>query len=160
MNGNRKLNDDKSENVMIHPIFLTTFFSKDEKKPVFPVMKNNKIYMDVNKEKIKNNQLAKFSEKPYTSINSKLILDLKKITNLVDIENMLDKNDFKTDFEFRYYFNLFVRLNLDKMSNIQLNLLEEFLIKYLKKNNQSLNSKKINLSFNKDLFRIYSGKLY
>lgn len=144
MNGNRKLNDDKSENVMIHPIFLTTFFSKDEKKPVIPVMKNNKIYMDVNKEKIKNNQLAKFSEKPYTSINSKLILDLKKITNLVDIENMLDKNDFKTDFEFRYYFNLFVRLNLDKMSNIQLNLLGDFLIKYLKKNNQSLNSKKIN----------------
>ena len=115
MNGNRKLNDDKSENVMIHPIFLTTFFSKDEKKPVFPVMKNNKIYMDVNKEKIKNNQLAKFSEKPYTSINSKLILDLKKITNLVDIENMLDKNDFKTDFEFRYYFNLFVRLNFNKI---------------------------------------------
>lgn len=144
MNGNRKLNNDKSENIMIHPIFLTTFFSKDDKKPIIPVMKNNKIYMDVNKEKIKNNQLAKFSEKPYTSINSKLILDLKKITNLVDIENMLDKNDFKTDFEFRYYFNLFVRLNLDKMSNIQLNLLEEFLIKYLKKNNQSLNSKKIN----------------
>ena len=144
MNGNRKLNDDKSENVMIHPIFLTTFFSKDEKKPIIPIMKNNKIFMDVNKEKIKNNQLAKFSEKPYTSINSKLILDLKKITNLVDIENMLDKNDFKTDFEFRYYFNLFVRLNLDKMSNIQLNLLGDFLIKYLKKNNQSLNSKKIN----------------
>ena len=143
MNGNRKINN-KSENIMIHPIFLTTFFSEDEKKPIIPIMKNNKIVMDVNKDKIKNNQIASYAEKPYTSINSKLILDLKKITNLVDIENMLNNNQFKTDFEFRYYFNLFVRLNLNKMSNIQLNLLEEFLIKYFKKNNQNLNSKKIN----------------
>ena len=143
MNGNRKINN-KSENIMIHPIFLTTFFSEDEKKPIIPTMKNNKIVMDVNKEKIKNNQLATYAEKPYTSINSKLILDLKKISNLVDIENMLNNNQFKNDFEFRYYFNLFIRLNLHKMSNIQLNLLEEFLIKYFKKNNQGLNLKKIN----------------
>lgn len=144
MNGNRKINNNNFENKMIHPIFMTTFVSENDSKPIIPIMKENKIFMQINKDKVKMKQIAKYAEKPYTSINSKLILDLKKITNLVDIENMLDNDKFKTDFEFRYYFNLFIRFNLDKMSNIQLSLLEEFLLKYLKKTNQNLNFKKIN----------------
>tara|TARA_B100000795_G_C22766770_1_gene426053 strand:+ start:470 stop:991 length:522 start_codon:yes stop_codon:yes gene_type:complete len=144
MNGIRKLNEDNSKNLMIHPIFLTIVDQHEVKtKPIIPRMKNNMIIIELDKDKVKTNQIAKYAEKPYTSINSQLILDLKKISNLVDIEIMLDNKSFKTDYEFRYYLNLFIRLKLDKMSNIQINLLEEFLIKYFKKNNQSLNIKKI-----------------
>lgn len=152
MNGTRKIDTTvKFKNVLIHPIFLTKHIDlqSSDKQPVIPEMKDNKIILLKKKDKKKEmNNLASFMEKPYTSINSNLILDLTNIHNLIDIEKMLENKEFKTDLEFRYYFNLFIRKNLQQMSNVQFNLLISFLLNYFK-NNDNINVKKMETIVNK-----------
>merc|ERR1711935_306044 len=113
MNGDRKIGPSiKPNDFLIHPIFLTRLKNTTEtnQHPVVPEIKNNKmIFTKKSDNKKELNNLASFMEKPYTSLNSTLILQLKKINNIVDIEEKLKNKDFKTDSEFRYYFNLFVR---------------------------------------------------
>lgn len=152
MNGDRKLGKSiKQNNSLIHPIFLTklTNITKDNLQPIVPKMKDNKfIYLKKSDSKKENNDLVSFMEKPYTSVNSSLVLQLKNINNLVDIEELMKNKGFKTDFEFRFYFNLFVRKNLRKQSTSQFNILIEFLLNYFKDNN-NLNKKKMETIVNK-----------
>jgi len=149
MDGIRKIGPDYSSgNYVIHPIFLTMIknTSNDSYVPIVPIIENNTMITSKisDGEKLQLKQLVSYVEKPYISINSKMLLDLKKINNLIDIEDMLDSNKFKNDSEFRYYFNIFIRLNLNKISNIQLKLLNDFLIKYFKNKSKNINYKVIN----------------
>lgn len=148
MDGIRKIGNSTSfENSFIHPIFLTYYINKKDYKlqPIIPKMINNKLEVASreDKEKLNLKQLSNFMEKPYTSIDSNLILDLKKITNLVDFENKLKNNEFKTDNEFRYYFNIFIRKKLNTLSTIQMNLLVDFMVDYFKKIYNNTNKEKV-----------------
>mgnify|MGYP006136684737 CR=1 FL=1 len=152
MNGDRKIGPSiKPDDFLIHPIFLTRLnnTTKTNQQPIVPEIKNNKIIFTKKSDNIKElNNLASFMEKPYTSVNSILILQLKKINNIVDIEEKLKNNEFKTDSEFRYYFNLFVRKNLRKMSKVQFGILISFLLNYFK-NKDNINQTKIENIVNK-----------
>ena len=148
MNGIRKISQDlKPGDKLIHPIFLFQISntSNETATATLPNIIDGKIHVlkIIDKEEQKLKQLVSYAEKPYTSFPSKLILDLKKITNLVDIENMLDNKVFKNDLEFKYYFNIFIRLNLTSLSKIQKKLLIDFLIKYFKNKSTSLNFSKM-----------------
>ncbi len=148
MNGIRKISQDlRPGEELIHPIFLTIIENKGDEtvSAALPHLVDNKLHflkiMDKEEKKLK--QLISYAEKPYTSFPSKLILNLKKINNLVDIENMLNSNIFKNELEFKYYFNIFIRLNLSSFSKIQNKLLIDFLIKYFKNKSTSLNFNKM-----------------
>lgn len=154
MDGIRKIgNNVEKNNSFIHPIFLTYNKNNNDYKvqPVIPKIINNKLEIASKKDKEKLNlkQLANFMEKPYTSIDSSLILDLKNLSNLVDFENKLKNNGFKSDNEFRYYFNIFIRKKLIKLSNIQMNLLVDFMIDYFKKKYNNVNKDIIKKLINK-----------
>lgn len=154
MDGIRKIGNNIEKNdSFIHPIFLT--YNKNNNdydvQPIVPKIINNKLEIASKKDKEKLNlkQLANFMEKPYTSIDSSMILDLKKLGNLVDFENKLKNNEFKSDNEFRYYFNIFIRKRLNKLSNIQMNLLVDFMINYFKPQFNNVNKEIIKKIINK-----------
>lgn len=152
MNGTRKIGPIiKPNDYLIHPIFLARFqnSSNKNKQPIIPEIKDNKmVFFKKSEDNTEIKNLAEFMEKPYTSINSNLILQLKKINNLIDIENKLKNKEFKTDSEFRYYFNLFIRKNLKKMSLVQYNILLSFLLDYFK-SNYNIEKKKLEIIVNK-----------
>jgi len=138
----------------IHPIFLLHVQSNTSKKlyPTEPYYnkKDNRYEFnyatDISYDKISDQMLNSFMEKPYIPFTDEMILHSFKILNkIISLEKYYDYN--KNNKLFIFLFKIWMRTNITELEDkIQLQLISKFCKKLLKdKFNKNLDEKKIEI---------------